>query len=203
LIVICFQSLAILLLADEIEGNEVYMIDERVPHWYAFVTRPRHEKKVFEHLQKAGITSFLPLRKTLNQWKDRKKWVEAPLFSCYIFSHIPYINRYDVLKVPSVVRIVGFERRPTPVRESEIEAIKTILRSGCNIDVVNGFLPGDRVQIKSGPLAGFEGNIVDHRGKKWLEIYIEVLAQSILVDPAENMVEKLIAQNVMQEKIVV
>ena len=132
------------------------MVDQRVPQWYAFVTRPRHEKRVHEHLQKAGLTSYLPLRKSLNQWRDRKKWVEVPLFSCYIFSYISYVDRYEVLKVPSVVRIVGFDRKPMPVRESEIEAIKTILRTGNDIDVVDGFLPGDRVKIKSGPLAGFE-----------------------------------------------
>lgn len=167
------------------------MIDAKVPQWYAFVTRPRHEKKVYEQLQKAGITSFLPLQKKLSQWKDRRKWIETPLFSCYIFSKIPFIYRYDVLKVPSVVRIVSFNKTPTPVREQEIRAIETLIETRTEMNIFDGFLPGDSVRIANGPLAGYEGILVDYRGKKWFVIYIEVLGKSILVDIAENLVEKI------------
>ena len=34
-----------------------------------------------------GIESYLPLKKVLKQWSDRKKWVEEPLFRSYIFIH--------------------------------------------------------------------------------------------------------------------
>ncbi len=159
--------------------------------WYAFVTKPRHEKKVKSYLDGAGITSYLPLRKTLNQWRDRKKWVEAPLFSCYIFSFIPFVHRYDVLRAPSVVRIVGFNNEPTPVRGDEIEAIKTFLSTQVEVDVVDGLLPGDRVRIVAGVLAGREGQLVDYRGSKWFEIYIPAIGKAVLVDIRGNKIEKL------------
>jgi transcription antitermination factor NusG len=164
---------------------------QREELWYAFITRPRHEKKVRDQLEKKGIIHYLPIRKTLNQWRDRKRWVEAPLFSCYIFSKIPYVDRYDVLKIPSVVRIVGFNNRPTPVREDEIETIKLVLNSHKNIEVYDGLVPGDRIRILSGPLRGIEGYLSEIRGNKWLVIYIQAIAKSILVDAAENLVEKV------------
>ena len=53
--------------------------------WYAVHTRARHEKRVAERLAEQGMTSFLPLVKETHRWSDRKKTVEIPLFSCYVF----------------------------------------------------------------------------------------------------------------------
>jgi transcription antitermination factor NusG len=164
---------------------------EKIPNWYAFVTKPRHEKKVKSYLDGAGISSYLPMQKTLHQWRDRKKWVEAPLFSCYIFSHIPYIYRYDVLKLPSVVRMVGFNNRPSPVRGEEIEAITRFLAANREIDVVDGLLPGDFIRITTGVLAGQEGQLVEYRGSKWFEIYISAIGKSVLIDISRNTLAKL------------
>ena len=163
----------------------------RIPQWYAFFTRPRHEKKVLQSLNDVGIKTYLPLQRSLNKWKDRKKWVETPLFSCYIFSHIPYINRYDVLKIPSVVRIVGDNRTPAPVRDFEIEAIKIFLQQKKSVCVQDGVLEGDSVRIKTGPLSGYEGKFISMQGKRWFVIYISALGKSIMVDVHDGAVEKI------------
>jgi len=164
---------------------------EREWHWYAFVTKPRHEKKISNYMEKAGIVHFLPLRKTLNQWKDRRRWVEAPLFSCYIFSYVQYVSRYDILKVPSVVRIVGFNNRPTPVRQEEIDAIRRMLQTGIELEVQEGLLPGDPVKITTGPLEGLEGILSEQRGGKWFVVYVSAIGKSVSVDISETGLEKL------------
>ena len=53
--------------------------------WYAVYTRPRAEKLVFQRIQETGIEVFLPMQKTIRQWSDRKKVIEKPLLSSYIF----------------------------------------------------------------------------------------------------------------------
>jgi transcriptional antiterminator RfaH len=53
--------------------------------WYALYTRPRAEKQVYQRLTEAGVETFLPLQKTYRMWSDRKKLVEKPLLSSYIF----------------------------------------------------------------------------------------------------------------------
>ena len=164
---------------------------QKIPQWYAFVTKPRHEKKVKHYLDLAGIRSFLPMKTTLNQWKDRKKWVETPLFSCYIFTHIAYIYRYDVLTIPSVARMVGFNNEPTPVPDRDIEAIQILISTRQELDVMDGYLPGDRVKILSGPLARMEGELVELRQRKWFVIYIPAIEKSVLVDAEGNRVEKI------------
>jgi len=167
------------------------MISQRDAQWYAFVTKPRHEKKAKKYLDGAGVNNFLPLRKTLNQWKDRKRWVEAPLIPSYIFCHIPYVMRYDVLTVPSVVRVVGFRNDPTPVQDKEIDAIKLLLNNDVEISVQNGLVPGDHVKITSGILNGYEGEITEIRGSKYFVIHIISIGKSILVDARHMKIEKI------------
>ncbi len=59
-------------------------------HWYAVRTRSRHEKLVARQLQNQGIQSFLPVVTKINQWSDRKKQVEEPLFGGYAFVRLDH-----------------------------------------------------------------------------------------------------------------
>ena len=163
----------------------------QMPQWYAFATRARHEKKVNEHLQSAGMESFLPVRKTLNQWKDRKKWIESPLFPSYIFAKIPYKNRLDVLTLPSVIDIVGINNQPCPVRPEEIEAIKLLLNSNSGFDVNMGLSMGNRVRICSGPLIGLEGVIAQIRGGTRVVFNISALGKSIVINASDYKIKHL------------
>ncbi|RPI00947.1 MAG: UpxY family transcription antiterminator, partial [Calditrichaeota bacterium] len=137
------------------------MISQRDKLWYAFVTKPRHEKKAKSYLEGAGIDHYLPLQKSLNQWKDRKRWVEAPLFPSYIFCQIPFVDRFTVLQLPSIVRIVGFNNEPMPVAASEIDTIHDILSTNLELRVRTGLIKGDLVRIVSGLLMGYEGQIAE------------------------------------------
>jgi transcription antitermination factor NusG len=164
---------------------------ERTSLWYAFVTQSRHEKKVKTYLDAAKIESYLPLISSVRQWKDRKKTVETPLFSCYIFVKIEYVFRYDILKIPSVARVVSFNKKPTPVREEEIEEIKLILGSNFSLDIKDGFVEGDAVEIKSGPLKGLVGRVNQQQGNNILSVYIDAIAKTILIDIGSNKVERI------------
>ena len=158
------------------------MIDQRTFNWYAFVTKPRHEKCVNERLHDAGMQVYLPMQEKMRQWKDRKKIIKVPLFSCYIFVHIPFIERYEVLKVPSVVRIVSIGKEPSPVRSEEITAIQRILESDVYFEVGQSLAVGDRVRIDNGPLHDMEGDLVHFRGTYRLAVNIEALGKSLIVD---------------------
>ena len=57
-------------------------------NWYAVQTRSRHEKVVAHRLTEQGITTFLPTIQEEHRWSDRKKIVELPLFSCYVFAKV-------------------------------------------------------------------------------------------------------------------
>ena len=99
-------------------------------HWYAVSTRSRHEKVVAEQLWQKQIECFLPLREVLSKWKDRRKKVQFPLFPGYLFVHVKIQERrLDILKVPSVVRIITIEREPAAIPDMQIEALKRLVFS--------------------------------------------------------------------------
>ena len=148
------------------------------------------KKKVKEELDRTGVENFLPLRKTLNQWKDRKRWVEAPLFSGYIFCHIPFVARYDVLQVPSVARIISFKNEPTPVRDEEINTIRLLLEQNVDLRVQDGLYIGDHVRIGSGLLMGYEGQVVEMRRGTYFVIQIECIGKTVLVDTRHVKIDK-------------
>ena len=60
--------------------------------WYVLYTNPKAEKKVAEQLTKIGVINYCPLIKKVHQWSDRKKKIEIPLFTSYVFVNIDEKN---------------------------------------------------------------------------------------------------------------
>src|SRR5271154_1507322 len=97
------------------------------PQWYAAYTRANHEKGVIQQLERRSMECFLPLYENVRRWKDRRVRLQLPLFPGYVFVRLALRDRLRVLEIPSVVRLVGFDRRPTPLPVEEIETIRTCL----------------------------------------------------------------------------
>ncbi|WP_449440706.1 UpxY family transcription antiterminator [Pedobacter steynii] len=130
--------------------------------WYVIYTRPRWEKKVDELLKLQGITSYCPTRKVKNQWADRVKEVELPIFNSYVFV---FINPREELKVRvtlGVLNFVYYMGKPAQVRDSVIEDIKHCLEVFPDTEVLamQYLEVGDRVKIKEGLMNLKEGKVL-------------------------------------------
>src|SRR5271156_1884447 len=99
------------------------------PRWYAVRTRSRHEKLVARQLETQGIESFLPVVTQTHNWSDRRKQVEAPLFSGYTFLRVVHSSgdRMRVLRTQGVVSFVGLHGTGIPIPDHQIEDIKTLV----------------------------------------------------------------------------
>ena len=77
--------------------------------WYALHTRARHEKAIERRLREQGMETFVPTTMEVHRWSDRKKKVEVPLFSCYVFLRcaLSAEDRTRVYQVESVHGFVG------------------------------------------------------------------------------------------------
>ncbi|APF19204.1 UpxY family transcription antiterminator [Caldithrix abyssi] len=160
-------------------------------HWYAIYTRPRHEKKVYEGLIEKEITAYLPLIKRVRQWKDRKKKVDMPLFSSYLFVRIDYKNRFDVLQTKGVVKIVNFNGVPAVIPDWQIESLKQMLEHPEKIQLENYIKPGELVVIEEGPFRGLKGMVKSLRGKTRLVVSIEGIMQTVSVEIDSDYVKKV------------
>lgn len=141
--------------------------------WFVIYTRARWEKKVDHLLHQQGINSFCPLKKLESQWADRKKTIELPLFSSYVFVNINLKEEQKVRQTHGVLNFIYFLGKPAKVQDSEIEKIKDILLKNPDAEVVSleNVCVGDRVRIKRGVLSNQEGSVVKINGKTVLMVF--------------------------------
>jgi transcription antitermination factor NusG len=150
--------------------------------WYAVYTRPRAEKMVLKRIEELGIEAFLPLQKTLRQWSDRKKVVEKPLLTSYLFVHTKPKCFPAVYKVYGFVRLVSFEGQPVTIPAQQIDNLKLIVNSDTPVEVT-GELPeqGDTVEVTTGSLAGLKGELIGKGRKKKVVVRLDKLEKNICI----------------------
>lgn len=152
-------------------------------HWYIWYTRPRAEKKIQERLRQKEIDVFLPLSKALRQWSDRKKWIEEPLFSGYIFTRITPKQIDHVAQTEGILTWLRSEGKPAFLQDRQVEEIRQLLSHHTSPEISQErLLPGEPIHIIHGPLAGLSGEIVHYRGNKKLMVRIEQLGKALLVE---------------------
>lgn len=164
-------------------------IKDKNKKWYLLYTKPRYEKKADAELQLLGFETYLPLNRTLKQWSDRKKWVEEPLFKSYIFINTSISYYYDILNVNGIVKFVNFEKLPVVVSEKDISFIRKMLGSDISYEVTNEFIEvGNSVEIISGPMIGYKGQIVEYRSKKQIMVNFNSIPQNVVLNlPLSNL----------------
>ncbi len=153
-------------------GNRIVRRVSPEKKWLVIYTRPRWEKKVHQQLQLQGIESYCPVRKVLNQWADRKKTVELPLFSSYVFVKINPREELKVRQTLGVLNFIYYMGKPATVRDRDIDQIKQLLESWSDLEVVSldDLSVGSRVYIKSGIFNKQQGSVVDIKGKNVLMV---------------------------------
>jgi transcription antitermination factor NusG len=161
------------------------------PRWYAVRTRSRHEKLVARQLENQGIESFLPVVTQVRNWSDRRKQVEAPLFSGYAFLRMMHSsnNRVRVLRTQGVVSFVGVHGTGTPIPDHQIEDIKTLVASRIPYEEHTFLRVGQRVRVRGGALDGIQGILVAENGDRSVVISVEPIQRSLCVRIAGYEVE--------------
>ena len=161
--------------------------------WYAIYTRANAEKKLFDNLQEKKIECYLPMRRTQRIWSDRKKWVDEPLFRCYIFVKVSYIEFFNALNTSGVVCYVSFGGKAQPIPEVQINNIRTFL-SQVDHDVTMSYeqiQKGVNVEVLYGSLKGIKGEVINICGQSRLLIRIDSMNCSLYANISKDEVKIL------------
>jgi len=150
--------------------------------WYAAYTSANHEKCVAQQLGVRLIEHFVPLYESVRRWRDRKVRLHLPLFPGYVFVRLALRDRLQVLQVPGVARLVGFNGLPCALPDSEMEALKAGLASGVRAEPHRFLTAGRRVRVTAGPLTGMEGFIARKKNGARFVISLEIIQRSVAVD---------------------
>lgn len=161
--------------------------------WYPIYTRSRFEKKTQLALTRKQITTYLPLKKVLKQWSDRKKIVEEPLLKSYLFIYISIKEYNEVLLTPGFSRFIYFSGKIAAMPEKQIEDLRLLLANSADLELIEyNISPGEKVLIKAGPFKGIIAELVSLKSKKSLILRLEQLGCSINIHTSMASIEPLI-----------
>ena len=151
------------------------MLKKMTYEWYAVYVRANSEKKLFDSLVEKNIECYLPMRRVLKYWSDRKKWVEEPLFKCYIFVKVSHKEFFNVLNTTGAVCYVSFGGRAQSIPEIQINNVKTFLaQSEHEITVSHERIQkGVLIEVLHGSFKGIKGEVVNILGQSRLLVRVD------------------------------
>jgi len=155
-------------------------------HWYAIYTRSRFEKRTHALLVERHVEAYLPLVKSWRVWSDRRKQIEVPLMSSYLFVRTDtsdYAACHEILNTPGVVRFIAFEGKPVAIPDHQIHSLKLMSKEGVDMECMAvSPPPGTPVTIERGPLKGLIGEVVHSGTGKKVIVRIDSLDKCITVN---------------------
>jgi transcriptional antiterminator NusG len=168
-------------------------MNQKTGNWYAVHTRSRFEQKVYTGINGKSIEVFLPRIQVMSRRKDRRKKILVPLIPGYVFVHttLDYEEHLNILKTVGVVRMIGFEGKPVPVKDYEIASLKILDGTDRTVQNRDYMKTGDRVMIMEGPLKGLMGFYLHHKGQSKVVVSVELLHRSLEVEIEDWVLEKI------------
>ena len=164
---------------------------KRKTDWYIFYTAPRAEKVAQKELLIRGYDVFLPMTKTLRVWNNRqKKIIDQVLFPSYIFVNTQECQLYKICQTRKITTYIHCGGKPSKISRKCIEGIKRMINLDQELSVVPDFSKGETVEIISGPLAGYEGVLLEQQSKTKFGIRLNAINQTVFIDICRNMVKR-------------
>lgn len=189
--------------AEEGEGEEKPRPRAKRKRWYVIHTYSGHENKVKINLERRiesmnmGHKIFrveVP-QKTVTKIKDGKRYEkEERLYQGYVYVEMIMDDDswYVVRHTPGVTKFVGSEKKPIPVKDSEMKRIliRSIPAATTKIEI--DLKPGENIRIISGPFAEFEGTVTEvNPEKEKLKASVSIFGRETPVELVFNQVQKI------------
>lgn len=149
------------------------------PEWFAAYTMSRHEKRIASHCERIGIEPFLPLCTSQRSWKNRTTVdLQMPLFPNYIFVRLLPQDHGPLMRLPGLLSIVGNAVGPVMIPDGDMELLRRII--ACKTIEPHPFMTkGDKVRVKTGPLAGLIGVVLKQGNGLRFIVTLDVIGKSV------------------------
>jgi len=174
---------------DDLLDREIWPADGD-QQWWALYTRSRCEKELMRRLRALNIPYYGPIiEKRGRTPRGRINTSFVPLFANYVFLYGDPTQRYAALTTNCVSRdivVVEGEQLATDLRQ-----LRKLIQSGLPITAEAKLEPGARVRMRSGPLVGQEGIVLQRHGETRLLVAVKFLQQGATVKIDECDLERL------------
>jgi transcriptional antiterminator RfaH len=160
--------------------------------WIVLTTKPCCESLASENLGRQGYIFYYPM--TMRRIRHARKTYDAPrpLFPGYIFVELGASNRWrPILGTYGVRSIVRNGEVPAVLPAEFVEGLKSREIDGAIRKPENPFQPGQAVAIRSGPLDGLVGQILELRENDRVLLLLDLLNQQAKVHVGADLLSPL------------
>ena len=157
--------------------------------WTVAQTKPRQEKSLARDLLALEMPYFAPCTPRRNRIRGRIAISHIPLFAGYVFLKCGEGQRGRVLATNRVVRLltVGDQARLS----DDLRQVWALTGLGLPLLPLESLIAGERVRIRSGPMAGLTGCIVRTAGRQRFVVSIDFLGRGVAVELETQMLARL------------
>ncbi len=173
---------------DLFEDEELLASSEN--RWWVLYTKSRREKELMRRLRALEVPFFGPTvehRSRTPGGRVLKSYL--PLFPNYVFMLADATQRYAALTTNCV-------SRDLPVAcgdelECDLRQLRRLIQTGVPLVAERYLDAGVRVRVRTGPLEGLEGTVLQRRGDTRLLVAVRFLQQGASVQLDECELERL------------
>ncbi len=154
---------------------ELAAADPSARSWWVLYTKARQEKAVARHLLAKEIPFYLPQVKRTLCYRGRRVVSHVPLFAGYVFMFGSADDRLASLKSNRIVRVLHVEEGER--LRQDLVNIRRLIASGAPLTPESRLVPGKRVRVRYGSLAGLEGTLLKRHGQTLVVVSIDFIQQ--------------------------
>jgi transcriptional antiterminator RfaH len=157
--------------------------------WWVMHTKARQEKSLARELFLHDIPFYLPLVRKTSILRGRRVQSHIPLFTGYVFVFGSDEERRRSLESNRVCQTL-------PVHQADqlcedLRHVHRLIESNAPLTVEARLTPGRRVRIRSGSLAGLEGQVLRRRQETRLLVRVNFLQKGVSVEIDDYLLEPL------------
>lgn len=148
--------------------------------WWLLYTKSRQEKVLMRHLRELDLPHYSPLvMRRQRSPNGRVRTSYSPLFSNYLFIRGDDEARYRAV-------CTGCVTQAAPITEVEmlvtdLRQIRELIEVGAPLTVESRLQAGQKVRVKTGSFAGFEGTILRREKETRLLVAVHFMEQGVSV----------------------
>ena len=154
-----------------------------VEHWYLVQVKPNRHRLAERNLARQGFKCFQPLLRATERRGAQFRSISRPLFPGYLFV------AFDPARAPwrkinstaGVARLLSLGNRPQVVPQGLVADLQARLDPEGHVTLLDELNEGDRVQIQSGPFAGFLAEVARLAPEARAHLLVDLMGRQALV----------------------
>lgn len=158
--------------------------------WWAMYTLARQEKKLMRMLVAEEVAFYSPvIERRYRSPNGRLRKSYEPLFHNYVFVCGDEMARYKAVSTGCVSRHMPVENVEELVED--LRQIRGLIATEAPLSPESRLEPGQKVRVRNGAFAGYEGTIVRREQDVRLQVFVRFMEQGVSVSLEDCQVDPL------------